>query len=145
LIVRPVDRPDWPRWAEMRHLLWPDESLTELERELPSLFERDPPYTVFVAEDGERLVGFIELWLRSFAEGAPPGPVAYVEGLWVEPGRRRSGVATSLVRKAEGWARGQGFKWLGSDAVIDNDQSHAWHRASGFAEVERLFVFGKPL
>ena len=145
MIVRAVTPADYPRWAEMRGALWPDEDQAELERELPSLFQLDPPYTVFVADDGERLVGFIELWVRSFAEGGPPGPAAYVEGIWVEPGHRRTGVATALIRKAEEWARGQGFSWLGSDALIDNDQSHAWHRAAGFAEVERLVVFGKLL
>lgn len=129
----------------MRGALWPDEDQAEHERELPSLFELDPPYTVFVADNGEKLVGFIELRVRSFAEGGPPGPAAYVEGIWVEPRHRRIGIATALIRQAEEWGRGLGFSWLGSDAVIDNDQSHAWHRAAGFAEIERLVVFGKPL
>jgi aminoglycoside 6'-N-acetyltransferase I len=145
LIVRPVTAGDYRQWAAMRQKLWPDEDPDELESELAGMFELDPPYTVFVADDGGTIHGFIELWVRSFAEGAPPGPTAYVEGLWVEPGHRRQGVASALVGKAEEWARGKGFSWLGSDAVIDNDQSHAWHRAAGFAEVERLVVFGKRL
>jgi len=129
----------------MRQALWPEQDPQELESELTKLFAMDPPYTVFIAEDEDKQVGFIELWVRSYAEGAPPEPAAYVEGLWVEPGQRRKGVASALLAKAEQWARGQGFKWLGSDALIANAESHAWHKAAGFQEVERLVVFGKSL
>ena len=123
----------------------PEENAQELEDELIGLFALDPPYTVFVAEDGGRLAGFIELWVRSYAEGGPPEPSAYVEGLWVDDERRRKGVASALLARAEEWARGKGFKWLGSDAELGNTLSHSWHKAAGFREVERLVVFGKPL
>ena len=145
MIVRAVTGADHPAWAAMRTRLWPDADAKELESELASLFALDPPYTVFIAEDGASQVGFIELWVRSYAEGGPPEPAAYVEGLWVEPGHRRAGVATALLAKAEEWAKAKGFKWLGSDALLGNTESHAWHRAAGFREVERLIVFGKPL
>lgn len=145
MIIRAVTDADHPAWAAMRTRLWPDADPKELESELASLFALDPPYTVYIAEQGEKQVGFIELWVRSYAEGGPPEPAAYVEGLWVEPGHRRAGVATALLGQAEAWARGKGFTWLGSDALIENKESHAWHRAAGFKEVERLVVFGKPL
>ena len=54
-------------------------------------------------------------------------------------------VAKALLTAAEAWATEQGFGWLGSDARLDNPASHAWHRAAGFAEVEQLVIFGKPL
>ena len=145
MIVRAVNDADHPAWAAMRTRLWPEADAKELESELVSLFALDPPYTVFIAEEDGRQVGFIELWVRSYAEGGPPEPSAYVEGLWVDPDIRRKGVATALLAKAEQWAREKGFKWLGSDAELMNRDSHAWHKAAGFAEVERLVVFGKPL
>lgn len=145
MIVRSVTETDHPAWAAMRTKLWPDADPKELESELAGLFALDPPYTIYIAEDGGQQVGFIELWVRSYAEGGPPEPAAYVEGLWVEPGHRRSGVARQLLAKAEEWAKAKGFKWLGSDASLGNKESHAWHRAAGFREVERLVVFGKPL
>jgi len=145
LIVRAVTDADHPAWAAMRTRLWPDADPKELESELAGLFALDPPYTVYIAEDDGRQIGFIELWVRSYAEGGPPEPSAYVEGLWVEPGHRRSGVATALLRAAEDWARGKGFRWLGSDAEARNTDSHAWHKAAGFKAVEQLVVFGKAL
>lgn len=145
MIVRAVTDADHPAWAAMRGKLWPDADPKQLESEIAGLFALDPPYTVYIAEDDGRQIGFIELWVRSYAEGGPPEPAAYVEGLWVEPGHRRGGVATSLLAKAEEWARGKGFKWIGSDAQLANTESHQWHRAAGFKETERLVVFGKPL
>ena len=145
MIVRAVTDADHSAWAEMRSKLWPDADPKELESELASLFALDPPYTVFIAEEGGRQVGFIELWVRSYAEGGPPEPAAYVEGLWVDPEHRRAGIAIALLRAAEEWARGKGFKWLGSDAELMNKDSHAWHQAAGFQAIEQLVVFGKAL
>ena len=145
MIIRAVTDADHPAWAEMRTKLWPEADPKELESELASLFALDPPYMVYIAEDGGRQIGFIELWVRSYAEGGPPEPSGYVEGLWVDPTHRRSGVATALLNKAEEWARGMGFSWLGSDAEARNTDSHAWHKAAGFTAIEQLIVFGKRL
>jgi aminoglycoside 6'-N-acetyltransferase I len=145
MTIRPVTDADHPAWAAMRSKLWPDADPKELESELASLFALDPPYTVYIAEEDGRQIGFIELWVRSYAEGGPPEPSAYVEGLWVDPEKRRTGVATALLRQAEKWAKDKGFKWLGSDADLDNRDSHAWHKAAGFTAIEQLVVFGKPL
>ena len=145
MLVRAVTDADHSAWAEMRSKLWPDADSKELENEITSLFALDPPYTVYIAEEEGKQVGFIELWVRNYAEGGPPEPSAYVEGLWVDPEHRRSGIALALLRQAEEWARGKGFKWLGSDAELGNRDSHAWHKAAGFRTVEQLVVFGKPL
>ena len=140
MIVRRGRPGDLDAWAAMRARLWPDEDPDELAGELADIRE-----TVFVAEADGGLIGFIEIGIRSYAEGGPPGPSAYVEGIWVEPDHRRRGVAGAMLAEAEQWARGEGFTYLGSDALLENALSHAWHEAAGFAEIERLVVFGKPL
>jgi aminoglycoside 6'-N-acetyltransferase I len=127
----------------MRAQLWPDAEEAELAAELPGLLAADG--VNFVAEDVGKLVGFIEVAIRNYAEGAPPGPAAYVEGIWVDPGHRRRGVARALLAAGEAWARASGLSHLGSDALIDNELSHLWHRAAGFDEIERIVIFGKPL
>jgi aminoglycoside 6'-N-acetyltransferase I len=142
MIVRTATKADFPAWAAMRARLWPGEDPVELERELAAAI---PAITGWVAEEEGRLIGFAEASVRSVAEGAPPGPAAYLEGIWVEPERRRGGVARALLAAVERWARRQGLVHLGSDALLDNEVSHRWHRRAGFEEVERLVVFGKPL
>ncbi len=129
----------------MRHRLWDDFEPAELEAELAELEALETPYVALIAESQDELVGFAEVSVRSVAEGCPPGPAAFLEGIWVEPEHRRRGVARALLAAAEAWARERGLSHLGSDALLDNQASHAWHRAAGFAEVERLVVFGKPL
>jgi aminoglycoside 6'-N-acetyltransferase I len=137
MIVRPATAADLPAWGAMRQRLWPDAEPAELERE--------PPPIAFVAEEEGGLIGFAEASVRNHAEGAPPGPAAYLEGIWVEPENRRRGVARALLAAVDAWARRQGLAWLGSDALLDNGASHDWHRAVGFEEVERLVIFGRPL
>ena len=140
MIVRTAEKADFPAWAAMRGRLWPEEDPAELERELPG-----PPGTLgLVAEKEGRLIGFAEAAVRNYAEGSA-GPAAYLEGIWVEPEHRRRGVARALLAAVENWGRRQGLAHLGSDALLDNRVSHRWHSATGFAEVERLVVFGKPL
>jgi len=142
MIVRPASEADVPAWAAMRARLWPDEDPVELALELASAAA--PPVALIAEEDG-RPIGFAEASVRSVAEGAPAGPAAYLEGIWVEPEHRRRGVATALLAAVEQWGRTQGLGHLGSDALLDNEASHRWHAAMGFGEVERLVVFGKPL
>ena len=145
MIVRPAQEADRPAWAAMRHLLWDDFDPAELEAELAELERLETPYVTLVAEAEDGLVGFAEVSVRSVAEGCPPGPAAYLEGIWVEPGHRRRGVARALLAAAESWARDRGLAHLGSDALLDNEASHGWHRAAGFGEVVRLVAFNKPL
>jgi aminoglycoside 6'-N-acetyltransferase I len=140
MIVRPAREADVPAWAAMRRRLWPDEDPVELERELPGA----PGTLGLVAEEEGRLIAFAEAAVRNYAEGAI-GPAAYLEGIWVDPEHRRRGVARALLAAVEQWGLDQGLGHLGSDALLDNEVSHRWHAAAGFAEVERLVVFGKPI
>jgi len=123
-----------------------DLSAAEFERELASFTKLPEPYVGFIAfaESGDA-IGLIDARIRNYAEGAPNLRAGYVEDLWVEPDHRGKGVATALLAAVEQWAREEGLDWLGSDTHLDNAESHAWHRANGFEETERLVVFGKPL
>ena len=93
----------------------------------------------------EEVVGFAELSIRSYAEGCSSGRVAYLEGLYVLPARRRQGIGGALVLAAEGWAVTQGCTEFGSDALLDNNVSAIVHRALGFEEVAEIRCFRKDL
>jgi aminoglycoside 6'-N-acetyltransferase I len=77
--------------------------------------------------------------------GAETSPVAFLEGIYVAPHARRSGVARKLIAHAEQWALDAGCSEFASDAAIDNTSSHAMHAALGFVETERVVFFKKVL
>jgi aminoglycoside 6'-N-acetyltransferase I len=145
LIVRRAEEADFPIWAAMLARLH-GSSAAEFEAELVQLTALPEPYLGFLAfDEGGSPIGMIDARVRNYAEGAPNLRAAYVEDLWVEPEHRRSGVARSLLAAVETWAVDQGLDWLGSDTQEDNQLSQSWHAAAGFAEVERIVIFGKPL
>jgi len=143
--IRPLEASDIPQWVELRMKLWPDQSPAELDEDGRAALPAEPPLTVFVAEEGRTLVGFLELGLRSYAEGCTSSPVPYVEGWYVEPDWRRRGVGGALMQAAEAWSRAGGYTELGSDTEEVNRLSRTAHAALGFEEVETLVIFRKPL
>jgi aminoglycoside 6'-N-acetyltransferase I len=145
VIIRRAGPEDHPAWAAMLARLHPHLDPNVALDELATTTRLDQPYIGFLVFEGDRPIGMIDARERNYAEGAPRLRAAYVEDLWVEPGHRRRGVARALLKAVEHWARDEGFDWLRSDALIDDRASHAWHEAAGFAEIERIAVFGKPL
>ena len=145
--TRPVERRDVDAWAAMRHALWPEADADELARECADFFVQ--PHlidAVFVAEkpDG-KLAGFVELSLRSHAQGCDSSPVPYIEGWYVATAARKRGVGRALIDAAERWAVDGGYSEIASDARLDNRASHAAHAALGFAETARNVHFRKAL
>jgi aminoglycoside 6'-N-acetyltransferase I len=91
-------------------------------------------------------VGFVEASQRvDYVNGTSTSPVAFLEGLYVEPSARRKGVARAFVAEVERWAAAQGCSELGSDSPIDNVTAHAAHRALGFEETERVVYFRRAV
>lgn len=101
---------------------------------------------VLVADRGNgSLAGFVEIGSRNYAEGCRTTPVAYLEGWYVDPDVRRTGLGTKLLEAAEKWALMNGFSEMASDTELANDISRQVHLASGFEEVERQICFKKRL
>src|SRR6185437_14130927 len=97
-IIREAKADDRESVVEMRTLLWPDTAVDEHAREfdtwLDSGLAGTMPLTNLVAEDANgRLVGFVEVDLRSHADGCDPAtPAGYVEGWFVWEQWRGCGV-----------------------------------------------------
>ena len=132
-------------------LLWPDASLEEQRKELDAALSNRVsgtlPVTILVSQDESgALAGFLEVGLRSHADGCDPArPVGFVEGWFVHEAFRNQGVGRELMRSAEKWARAQGCLEMASDALIDNDLSQRAHEALGFELVDRCVHFRKKL
>jgi aminoglycoside 6'-N-acetyltransferase I len=146
VIVRAVRAADADEWCRMREALWPDGAGSHVS-EIQQFFA-DPSggrEAVLVAEQAGAIVGFVELSRRAYAEGCETSPVAYLEGWFVSPDRRSSGVGRALLRAAEEWGRAQGCAEFASDTEADNASSAAAHRACGFEDASLIRCFRKRL
>jgi aminoglycoside 6'-N-acetyltransferase I len=145
--VRPIETPDAAAWTRMRERLWPS-APGEHAGEVRAFFEGRlvEPAAVFVAvNDADEPIGFVELSIRSHAEGCEPGRIAYVEGWFVAEGQRRQGIGRALIVQAEEWGRQGGCSALASDADLENAASQSAHERLGFRETGRIACFAKPL
>jgi len=142
--IREITKADRAAWADFRAALWPEESadahLQEIDRVLAS-----GDLWVFFAEIEGRAVGFAEVSLRRYANGCQQQPVAFLEGIYVAPERRRKGAGQKLMAHLRDFLRARGYTELCSDALLANTTSHAAHKAWGFAETERVVYFRTPL
>jgi aminoglycoside 6'-N-acetyltransferase I len=144
--IRPLRDSDRSEWLRLRHALWPHDTISDLEKEAGEILDRPEREVVFVAQrpDG-RLCGLVEVSIRKHAKGCATENVGYLEGWYVDPDRRRWGVGRRLVAAAEGWARSQGCREMGSDTDSSYPLSPSAHEALGYQEVERQIFFRKDL
>jgi len=150
VVIRPAGPEDVHEIAAMCHSLWPDASVEQHAEELAPLLAGKPPgilpATMFVAQAMENLAGFIEVSLRSHADGCDPAhPVGFVEGWYVKPEFRGKKIGDHLLQEAEAWARKSGAREIASDTWIDNLKSQQVHEALGFEVVDRCVHFRKSL
>ncbi|MEP6474855.1 MAG: GNAT family N-acetyltransferase, partial [Gemmatimonadota bacterium] len=139
MTIRLILESDFTEWQRMRTALWPGQSPEDM-REWRA---RTDAVTLVFDRDNARLGGFAELGLRSIADGCATGPVAYLEGWWVDPDLRRRGIGAELIRAGEEWARSRGLKELASDVELANDVSQRAHHRLGFEEVGRSVLYRK--
>jgi aminoglycoside 6'-N-acetyltransferase I len=145
LEFRPLLPTDRTQWLGLRHALWPDNDLAQLGGEIDEYVPTNPKTTAIGAFDGDRLVAFAEASIRPWGDGCETEPVGWLEGIYVVPEYRGSGVARRLVAAVESWTRAKGLKELGSDALVENEISIARHAQWGFEETTRVVMFRKAL
>lgn len=138
---------DQPGWLGLRMALWP-EGAPEIHREeMASFLEQPERYLQLVAYGPDREpLGFAEASVRTdYVNGTESSPVAFLEGIYVVPEARSRGIARELVEAVEAWGQERGCRELASDALLDNELSHAVHLGLGFEETERVVYFRKAL
>lgn len=151
--IRPAQPSDLDQLARLCEALWPESSVEGHAREKRLLLGGEAalvltmPHTILVAEASDgRLVGFLEVDLRSHADGCNPiQAVGYIEGWYVADDHRHVGVGAQLLARAEDWARSQGCAEMASDVLINNEPSQRAHEASGYEVVDRCVHYRKSL
>ena len=125
--------------------LWPHHNETELESEFSFLLTR-PDAVIFIAFKEDSPAGFAQCQLRhDYVEGTVSSPVGYLEGIFVIPAYRKTGIARALVAACEGWAKEHGCAEFASDCELANEESLRFHLNVGFYEANRIICFTKKL
>lgn len=149
--VRAAVVSDCDQLSRLWEALWPESSADEHAREIAPLLAGKPagtlPLLILVAEAaGGKLAGFLEVGLRSHADGCDPQhPVGFLEGWFVAEHYRRKGIGARLLAAAEEWARNQGCIEMASDTWVDHPVSQRVHEALRFEVVDRCVHYRKPL
>jgi aminoglycoside 6'-N-acetyltransferase I len=135
-------------WSRHRAALW-DWMSAEEHRAMAkeTYFRGDPNKIAFVAlSDSGETLGFAEASLRrDYVEGCETSPVAFLEGIYVAPAHRKTGIAHALSEAVAEWGLSKGCSEYASNALLDNAESHAFHAAIGFVETERVVYFHKEI
>lgn len=123
-LARPDDRHDLVELQRRASLTW--DVVRDYFLEHPEIIDLDPEKIarneVFVAEQGERIVGFATII-------AHEGNDAELEGIFVEPSDWRKGIGTALLRQIEREA----LAWQASRLhVIANPTAEGFYRSAGF-------------
>ena len=141
-MIRKAEFSDLPVLTGLALKLWPDHDREEMYEELSSIMAK-PDAAFFL---GENASGFAQCQLRyDYVEGTESSPVGYLEGIYVEGGCRRQGLARALLAACENWARERGCREFASDCELTNTQSLRFHLSLGFEEANRIICFTKKL
>jgi aminoglycoside 6'-N-acetyltransferase I len=146
-MIRAATGDDAAAWLALRARLWPLTPEREHRGEIAQQLADPARFVAMLAlDDAGRAVGLAEAALRAdYVNGCETSPVAFLEGIYCEPGARRRGIARDLCAAVERWAVARGCRELASDARVENTASHDFHRAIGFAPTERVVFFRKEL
>jgi ribosomal protein S18 acetylase RimI-like enzyme len=134
-IVRPYEDADEEGWLRCRVLSFLHSAFFDDVRREKERYER--PSLELVAERNGQIVGLIDVECEE--ESATvcsdrPGLGGMIWHLAVHPDYQRRGIATALLREAEGRARARGLErfeaWTRDDAHVQ-----AWYESRGFERV----------
>jgi aminoglycoside 6'-N-acetyltransferase I len=151
MTIRRAQPADAAVLAGFRHDLWPRKSVEDhlalLAGWIAGEGEGVLPLLILVAEkEGGEVLGYLEVSLRSFADGCDRSkPVGYLEAWYVASEHRRKGVGAALARRGEEWARSQGCSEMASDTWIDHETAQEAHAALGYEVVDRCVHYRKAL
>lgn len=141
--LTPLRVADIELWSDMRAMLWPDTSLAAHQQELARLLAMGN-YWGYLARDADGApVGFCEVGLRDYVNGAHMSPAPMLEGIYVHPDFRQCGVGRQLMAAVSDALKKKGFTELCSDVEISNITSQKAHEKWGFCEMERVVYYRK--
>ena len=90
---------------------------------------------LFIAETGDRTVGFISGELREGSPAFRQKTWASVDDVFVEPDYRNLGAGRSLLQSVEAWAKEKGAHGISLQVAAANKRGRKFYEELGFREI----------
>ena len=125
--------------------LWPEHTIENLEKILKDYISGEESAVFAQSIDGS-IIGIALCSLRhDYVEGCESSPVGYLEGIFVHENYRMKGIASSLCKECENWAKEMSCSEFASDCELTNTDSLQFHLSIGFQEENRIICFRNEL
>lgn len=104
-------------------------------------YAADPLHAMFVAADGDLVVGQIRGCVHLQPDRAPD---LYIDNLGTAPSRQRRGIASALMREMLAWGAAQGctYAWVATET--SNDGARGFYAAQAFTH-DTIAMFAMEL
>jgi (aminoalkyl)phosphonate N-acetyltransferase len=145
-LIREATQDDWPAVAGLlAELGRPDVRGSDDEEAAGNLFRaylRRPDAVALVAEEGGRVVGFLDMEYRDRLNFT--SLQAWIPDLIVAEGSRSLGIGRALLRRAEELAEERGCWGMTLESATWRDRAHAFYVREGWLDTGKAFtkVFG---
>ena len=112
------------------------------EQVVAGLDRRDDSCEVYVAADGDDVIGWIALGIE---EPFVTGRACRVEGLVVDETHRSAGIGAQLLAQAETWCREKGVTEIRVHSNVIRDRAHPFYERNGYVRIKSQHYFTKTL
>ncbi len=128
-MIRRATADDWAQiWPIFREIVDAGETYAYPAPDVESsraLWLEEPPAAVFVAVEGDRVLGTAKAGPNRPGRGAHVATASFM----VDPAARGRGVGTALGEQVLGWARAEGYVAIQFNAVVEtNPAVQLWER-----------------
>jgi GNAT superfamily N-acetyltransferase len=142
VLIREAGPQDWPGVAALLAQLGrPDVRETEQHdaaREVYHAYLDRSDAVALVAEDGGRIVGFLDMEFRTRLNFT--SPQAWIPDLVVEEDTRGGGIGGALMERAEEVARDRGCWSMALESAAWRERAHAFYLAHGWQDAGKAFT-----
>ena len=136
-----IQKDGFPQWQAMRSALYGSLNNERHQKEIEQAFASQDFFCYFLAGNGDRILGLVELASRNIVDGCSSSPVAYLEGLYLKEEYRGKGFGKEAIGIILQWCKEKGFSELATDAELTNLKAQKFYQALGFQEIDRVVEY----
>lgn len=107
--------------------LWPEHGIEDLEKIVKDYIGDKGPAVFAESIDGWIIAVALCSLRHDYVEGCGSSLIGYLEGIFVHEDYRMKGIASSLCKECENWAKETGCSEFASDCELTNTDSLHFH------------------